>query len=127
MAALTNAELGELLARAAEGEDPGGNRERALRRAARAALFWPVEAASLVEADRPLTELPSIGPWLARTIFDCCSIPRSKYRSRRPSAAATSPLPTHASPWMRTRNGWQTWAPTCRCTRPTATGPRRFR
>jgi histidinol phosphatase-like PHP family hydrolase len=70
MAALTNAELGELLARAAEGEDPGGNRERALRRAARAAFFWPVEAASLVEADRPLTELPSIGPWLARTIFD---------------------------------------------------------
>ena len=67
--ALTNAELSELLARAAEGEEAGGNRERALRRASRAAFFWPVEAWSLVEADRSLTELPSVGPWLARTIL----------------------------------------------------------
>ena len=68
MATLTNAEIGELLARAAEGEEAGSNRERAMRRAARAAFFWPVEAASLPAADRSLTELPSVGPWLARTI-----------------------------------------------------------
>ena len=67
--ALTNAELSELLARAAESEEAGGNRERALRRASRAAFFWPVQAWSLVEADRSLTELPSVGPWLARTIL----------------------------------------------------------
>src|SRR5947199_177919 len=68
MATLTNAEIGELLARAAEGEEAGSNRERAMRRAARAAFFWPVEATSLPAADRSLTELPSVGPWLARTI-----------------------------------------------------------
>src|SRR5438270_232227 len=68
MATLTNAEIGELLARAAESEEAGSNRERAMRRAARAAFFWPVEAASLPAADRSLTELPSVGPWLARTI-----------------------------------------------------------
>jgi histidinol phosphatase-like PHP family hydrolase len=68
MATLTNAEIGELLARSADDEVAGSNRERAMRRASRAAFFWPVEAASLPEADRSLTELPSVGPWLARTI-----------------------------------------------------------
>jgi DNA polymerase (family 10) len=61
---LTNAQLAELLAGAAEEEDPGSNRHRALRRASRAAFFWPEEASVLAEQGRSLTELRSVGPWL---------------------------------------------------------------
>jgi histidinol phosphatase-like PHP family hydrolase len=67
---LTNAQIAELLARAAEEADPRSNRERALGRASRAAFFWPVEAAWLMEQSRPLTELRSVGPWLAGVITD---------------------------------------------------------
>ena len=42
---------------------------RALRRAARAALTWPVEAAELAAAGRPLSELPQVGPWLAQVML----------------------------------------------------------
>jgi histidinol phosphatase-like PHP family hydrolase len=62
---LTNAQIAELLARAAEEAEPGSNREKALGRASRSAFFWPVEASRLLEEERPLTELGSIGPWLA--------------------------------------------------------------
>jgi histidinol phosphatase-like PHP family hydrolase len=65
---LTNAQISELLARAVADQIPGSNRERALGRASRAAFFWPVEAASLLEEGRPLTELRSVGPWLAGII-----------------------------------------------------------
>lgn len=64
---LTNAELAELLARAAERE--ADHRARALRTASRAAMFrWPEEAAAVAEAGRSLSELPRIGPWTARII-----------------------------------------------------------
>jgi histidinol phosphatase-like PHP family hydrolase len=66
----SNAQLAELLSRAAEEEEEVGHRRRALDRAARAAFSWPEEAWALVEADRSLTELPAIGPWLARILFD---------------------------------------------------------
>jgi histidinol phosphatase-like PHP family hydrolase len=62
----SNRDLGELLGRAALAEE--GHRQRALRRASRAALTWPEEAAALEEAGRSLTELRSVGPWVARTI-----------------------------------------------------------
>lgn len=65
---LTNAQLAELMARAAEEAKPGSHRQKALARAARAAFFWPIEASSLVEQDRPLNELRSVGPWLAGVI-----------------------------------------------------------
>jgi histidinol phosphatase-like PHP family hydrolase len=65
---LTNAHIAELLARAAEEADPGSNREKALGRASRAAFFWPVEAGWLLEHGRTLTELRSVGPWLAGVI-----------------------------------------------------------
>jgi histidinol phosphatase-like PHP family hydrolase len=68
--ALTNGELSELLALESEKFERGSNKEKALRRASRAALFWPDEASRLVEEDRPLTELTSVGPWLARLIGD---------------------------------------------------------
>ena len=65
VASLTNGQLAELLARAAEEEQAGTNRQKALTRASRAALFWPEEAAALVDRDRPLTELRAVGPWLS--------------------------------------------------------------
>jgi histidinol phosphatase-like PHP family hydrolase len=62
----SNEGLRELLAAAAELED--GHRQRALRRASRAAMTWPDEASALVEEGRSLTELRSVGPWVAGTI-----------------------------------------------------------
>jgi DNA polymerase (family 10) len=65
---LSNAQLAELLAKAAEAEAEGTNRRKALQRASRAAFFWPEEAWSLLDHERPLTELRSVGPWLAGVI-----------------------------------------------------------
>jgi putative hydrolase len=62
----SNAEIAELLARV--GERAEGHRQRAYRRAARAALAWPEEAAEVLAAGRPLTELTGIGPRLAGRI-----------------------------------------------------------
>lgn len=64
---LSNAQVSELLASAAE-EESLPHRRKALLRAARSAFFWPEEAWALVEQDRPLTDLPAIGPWLARIL-----------------------------------------------------------
>jgi DNA polymerase (family 10) len=66
--ALTNGQLAELMARTAEDEAAGTNRHKALIRASRAALFWPEEAFALVLADRPLSELRAVGPWLSGVI-----------------------------------------------------------
>jgi histidinol phosphatase-like PHP family hydrolase len=63
---LRNRDLAELLARAAELEQE--HRRRVLRRASRAALTWPLEAATLPEEGRSLTELRGVGPWIARMI-----------------------------------------------------------
>jgi histidinol phosphatase-like PHP family hydrolase len=62
---LGNRDIAELLARA--GEEAEGHVRRALRRASRAALSWPVEAATLVDDDR-LTSLPRVGPYIGRRI-----------------------------------------------------------
>jgi DNA polymerase (family 10) len=67
---LTNGQLAELLARAAEDEPTGTHRHRALARASRAALSWADEAFDLVQTGRGLTELRSVGPWLAKVIGD---------------------------------------------------------
>ncbi|MGH2725274.1 MAG: PHP domain-containing protein [Actinomycetota bacterium] len=66
MDTLSNGDLAELLARAAEDEE--GHRQRAFRRAARAALLWPEEIADLLATGRSPTELPAVGPWVARRI-----------------------------------------------------------
>jgi putative hydrolase len=57
-----------LLARAASREE--GHRGRALRRAGRAALTWPEEAAEVLAAGRPLTELRTVGRWVAAILQD---------------------------------------------------------
>ncbi len=63
-----NTAIAELLASAAEVEEAGSQRQRAMRRASHAALMWDVAAADLVRADVPLTELPRVGPWLASVL-----------------------------------------------------------
>jgi histidinol phosphatase-like PHP family hydrolase len=66
---LTNSQIAEHLLRLREEEDAPHRRE-ALRRAARSAMTrWPEEAADLAAQDRPLADLPSVGPWLARGIL----------------------------------------------------------
>jgi histidinol phosphatase-like PHP family hydrolase len=64
---LSNAELAELLAREAEKES--GILTRAYRRAARSAFLWPEQVADLIEQNRPLTELRSIGPFITKRIL----------------------------------------------------------
>lgn len=65
---LPNGDLSILLGTLAAGEE--GHRRRALERASRAAMFWPVEAAEHVEAGGDLTDLASVGPWVAARITE---------------------------------------------------------
>ena len=62
--AVRNDELSALLEAAAT-EEPTAHRRQALDRAAKEAWRWPEEAAALLAAGRPLTELRSVGPWVA--------------------------------------------------------------
>jgi putative hydrolase len=59
---VTNADIAELLA--LEAERAEGVKVKAFKRASRRAFTWPVEAATLDD----LTELESVGPFLARVI-----------------------------------------------------------
>ena len=63
---LTNLEIAELLAVAAE--NARQPLQKALRRASRRAFLWPEEAAELVRQDRSLEELAAVGPALNRII-----------------------------------------------------------
>ena len=63
---LSNVEVAELLALRAE--ELQGDRQRAYRRASRAAYKWPEEVADLMAEGRPLTELTGIGTKLAGLI-----------------------------------------------------------
>ena len=63
---LTNADVGELLA--LRSEELTGDRQRAYRRASRAAYKWPDEVSDLVAQERPLTELKGIGARLSGLI-----------------------------------------------------------
>jgi putative hydrolase len=63
---MTNLAIAELLARSVEEVEEV--KRRSFRRASRGALAWPEEAASVLEQDRPLTELHAIGPRLALRI-----------------------------------------------------------
>ena len=63
---LTNAQIGELLA--LRSEEVAGDRQRAYKRAARAAYKWPVEVTELLEQELPLTDLKGIGAKLSGLI-----------------------------------------------------------
>lgn len=64
----SNADLAELLARKAE--TSSGILVRAFRRAARSAFGWPEQAAEVLAAGRPLTELHGVGPFIARQLAE---------------------------------------------------------
>lgn len=65
---LSNAQISELLFAASE-DEPKPHRRQALQRAARGAMFWwPEEAEAIARSGRTLTELPAVGPWLARIV-----------------------------------------------------------
>jgi histidinol phosphatase-like PHP family hydrolase len=61
-----NGELAELLLHA--GAEQDGHRKLALERAAKEAWRWPEEAADVAAAGRPLSDLRSVGPWVAEQI-----------------------------------------------------------
>ena len=63
---LTNANIAELLATAAESAKQP--LQKALRRASRKAFLWPEEVIDLIQEGRSLEELPGIGPSLSRII-----------------------------------------------------------
>ena len=63
---LTNSQVAELLARAAE--DAEGHRARAYASAARTALLWEEEVADVVAQGRSPAELERVGPSLSRRI-----------------------------------------------------------
>ncbi|MGH2697669.1 MAG: PHP domain-containing protein [Actinomycetota bacterium] len=63
---LTNLQLADLLARSAD--EAESYRQRAYRKASRAALAWTEEARDLIREGRPLTELFGVGDKLARRI-----------------------------------------------------------
>ena len=63
---------------AREGANAGGHLALALKRASRSALLWPDEAADLMSAGRPLTELQGIGPNLAQLIAGWMKSPPSE-------------------------------------------------
>jgi histidinol phosphatase-like PHP family hydrolase len=63
---LSNADLAELLARKAE--TSSGILVRAFRRAARSAFLWPKLANDVFRAQRPLTELHGVGPFIAKQL-----------------------------------------------------------
>jgi histidinol phosphatase-like PHP family hydrolase len=71
----SNADIAELLCRASEESARPYQQRRALKRAGRAALRWPEEAADLIAAHRALTELRFVGPWLAQMIREWCTDP----------------------------------------------------
>ena len=66
MDTLSNADIAELLAVAAESAKQP--MQKALRRASRKALLWTEEAAQLVDQERSLEELPGVGPALSKII-----------------------------------------------------------
>ena len=63
---LSNRQIAELLARAAEGAKQP--LQKALRRASRKALLWPEEVSTFLTEQRSLEELPGVGPSLSRII-----------------------------------------------------------
>jgi putative hydrolase len=64
---ITNSDIAELLALEAE-DCAEPLKGKALRRASRAAFMWPIEAAQLVDENRPLTELDGVGPYISKVI-----------------------------------------------------------
>ena len=59
-------------------------RQKALRRAARSAFLWPEECADLLAAGRSLTELHSVGPFVAQQLQGWIELPPAPAAARNP-------------------------------------------
>lgn len=70
---LSNGQIAELLTH--EAEEATGHLQRALRKAAREAFLWPVEAAELLAQGESLQQLAGIGPHLERLVRSWCEAP----------------------------------------------------
>src|SRR5437762_1190453 len=70
---LSNAQVAELLA--LESEKASDFVAKAFRKASRLAFTWPEEVTAILAQDRSLTELPGIGPYLARRIQEWIEAP----------------------------------------------------
>lgn len=88
---LSNAELSALLHAAAADEE--GHRRRALERAAKDAWRWDEEVAAVAASGRPLTDLRSVGPWIAERLEGWLLAPPAEIPEDDP-----------------TRRGFLTWA-----------------
>lgn len=105
---LDNATIAELLTR--ESEEAEGHRQVAFRRAARAAFLWPIEAHELKAMGRSLTELPGIGPSIAKRMHGWLDSPpedteppaiRSEFRTMAQARKILDANPT----WRRKLKG----------------------
>ena len=70
---LHNGDIGALLLQAAAEQE--GHRRLALERAAKEAWRWSEEAADVAASGRSLTDLTSVGPWVARQIHEWLESP----------------------------------------------------
>ena len=92
---LDNLQISELLARQAEEARPPAN--KALRRAARRALMWNEEVARVAEEGRSLTELPAVGPYVAKWI--------GKWLEQPPAVPAPPDMRSHFLSLTEARKG----------------------
>lgn len=80
MAGICNGDLADLLATRAEFET--GFRQKAFKRAARAAFLWPEEASDLLAGARSLEELHSVGPFIGEQLRGWIEHPPARSTAR---------------------------------------------
>ena len=94
---LSNGQLGELLARRAETET--GHWQKALKKAARRSLTWPIEAHRLWAQGGTLQSLEGVGPVLARLLTEWFEQP--------PVFDIWDPLRAHFVTWSMLSHPWR--------------------
>jgi len=80
VAGISNGDLADLLATRAESET--GFRQKAFKRAARAAFLWPEEASDLLAGARSLEELHSVGPFIGEQLRGWIEHPPARSAAR---------------------------------------------
>jgi putative hydrolase len=99
---LTNSQIAELLAIAAE--DAPAPLNRAYRRASRKALLWSMEVSALLSEGGSLTELPGVGPYLNKVISQW--IERPPAIAEPPGVRANFLTRTEARAILRNEPSW---------------------
>ena len=93
----SNRQLGELLARRSETEK--GHLQKALKKAARRSLTWPVEAHRLWAQGEPLQSLEGVGPVLSRLL--------SQWFEQPPEFDDWDPLRANFVTWSMLSHRWK--------------------